>query len=409
MTTAGSATTTNTDDIFKTLYPSRRVKFLGYQGNPLLALMPKSEGFVGRNKQIPIWYGGNHGTSRVFSTAQANKTEGKYESFYISRKKDYGLTSIETEAILASAEDPGAFLSLARSEVDNLVRNVSRNIAISMYRRFGGARGRVAAISSTELTLTNKADVANFEVGMKLQQDDTDGTAGGSVGAATPVKITAVDRRAGKIYGAAWTGFSVNDYLFRHGDFGASYNGLADWVPETTPTSGDSFNGVDRSTDSRLYGMFHDGTGQSKVEAIEDLDSQLSFEGGQPDVVLVHPFDMNNLRKELGSNVVYEMMSSPDMPVVSFKAIGFQSMSGKTLKIVPDRNCPYGEFAMLQLDTWELASLGGAPQILQAMDNKFIWDADGDSVEIRVGAYMNLGCYAPGFNGRGRFHSGVDA
>lgn len=409
MTTAGSLTVTQADDILKTLYPGRRVKFLGYQGNPLLALMPKSENFLGKNKQIPIWYGGNHGTSRNFATAQANKSGGKYESFLITRKKDYGLTSLETEAILASAEDPGAFLSLARSEVDNLVRNVSRNIAISMYRNHGGARGRIAAISSGLLTLTNRADIANFEVDMQLQQDDTDGTAGGSVGSATPVAVTKVDRRAGTLTAAAWTGFTVGDYLFREGDFGMSYHGLASWIPETTPTNGENFNGVDRSTDSRLYGMFHDGTGQSKVEALEDLDTKLSFEGGMPDVVVCNPFDLNNLRKELGSNVVYEMCSSPDMPAVSFKAIAFQSMSGKTLKLIPDRNCPFGEFAMLQLDTWELASLGGAPQILQAMDNKFIWDHDGDSVEIRVGAYMNLGCYAPGFNGRGRFHDGTDA
>lgn len=404
MTTAGALTPAQADAILKVLYPNKRVKVLGYEGNPTLALIPKNEGFVGKRKELPIWYGGNQGGSRTFLNAQANKTGGLFKAFEITRKKDYGLTSIETEAMLASATDPGAFLQLARTEIDNTVRNVSRNIAISMFRNHGGSRGQVGSIASTALTLLNVKDVSNFEVGMKLKQDDTDGTAGGTVGAAAAVTITRIDRRAGILYGAAWTGFTANDYLFRDGDFGLSITGMPEWLPATSPSVSESFNGVDRSTDSRLYGMYHDGSAQSKSEALEDLDTKLVYEGAMPEIVIVNPFDFNDFRKELGSDVVYEKVSSPDMPTVSFKAIAFNSQSGKSLKVVPDRNCPFGDFYMLQPDTWEFASLGPAPRILEANGNKFINDHDGDSVEVRVGLYGELGCYAPGLNGRGKFH-----
>lgn len=403
MTTAGALTPAQADAILKVLYPDRRVKVLGYEGNPTLALLPKSENFVGKSKEIPIWYGGNQGGSRNFQKAQANKTGGLFKAFNITRKKDYGLTSIETEAILASANDPGSFLQLARTEVDNTVRNVSRNIAISMFRNHGGARGQVGSIASTALTLANTKDVSNFEVGMTLVQSTTDGTSG-SQGAAAAAKITRIDRRAGILYASAWTGFSANDYLFREGDFGASITGLPEWLPSAAPSVSENFNGVDRSTDTRLYGMYHDGSAQSKSEALEDLDTKLTYEGGMPEIVIVNPFDFNDFRKELGSDVVYEKVSSPDMPTVSFKAIAFNSQSGKTLKVVSDRNCPFGDFYMLQPNTWEFASLGPAPRILEAMGNKFIWDHDGDSVEVRVGLYGELGCYAPGLNGRGKFH-----
>ena len=56
---------------------------------------------------------------------------------------------------------------------------------------------------------------------------------------------------------------------------------------------------------------------------------------------------------------------------------------------------------MLQLNTWSLNTLGGAPQIL---------DGDGvgtmlrvsnlDAYEVRVGMYGNIACTAPGYNCR---------
>jgi hypothetical protein len=404
MTTAGKLTIAQADSILKVLYPSRRVQFLGYKKNPLLALMPKATDFTGKSRAIPIWYGGNQGASRTFATAQANKTGGLFEDFTVTRRKDYALTSIETEAIYASSDNAGSFLNLARTELDNTVRTASDNLAQSMYGNFGGARGQVSAISGTALTLSNPHDVFKFSKGMKLVQSTTDGTSG-SLGAAAVKTITAIDRRAGKLYAANWTGFSVDDYLFREGDFGLAIDGLMSWIPETTPVSGYCLNGVDRCFDTRLYGQWHDGTAQSKLEALEDLDTKISYEGGSPDVCLVNPFDFNAIRKELGSEAIWDRAFSPDMGVVSFNALSLNSVSGERLKIVADRNCPYGVFAMLQMDTWELASLGEMPRVLQAMGNQFIWDHDGDSVEIRVGGYGNMGCHAPGLNGMGRFHS----
>lgn len=384
------------DAALKQIYPSRRVKFVGYENNPLLALMPKDENFVGRNMPIVIWFGGNQGASRDFATAQANKSPGKYEDFLLTRVKDYGLSSIGNEAILASANDEGSFLKMSRSEVDNTVRTVARNLAVSMYRNHGGARGIVGSISSTALTLSNSADVVNFEVGQVLKQSTADGTSGAlGSGEAT---ITAVDRRAGILTAAAWTNFTAADYLFRKGDFGVSTYGLADWVPTTTPGGSDSFLSVNRSVDSRLYGMYHDGRAQTYIEAIEDLDAKLNVEGGSPSHLLVNPRDFNVIRKQLGSDVVYNKVASPDLATISFGSIKLMGMSGE-VNVVSDRNCPQGFGYLLDLSTWVAASLGGAPRILENMGNKFIWDASSDSIEVRTGYYGNVGCHAPGYNG----------
>ena len=110
-------TVSNAVGILKNVFSSRRVQYLGYKDNPFLAAVPKFTGFYGDFYKMPLWYGGNQGGSRTFAKAQANKTPGLYAAWYLSRKKDYALTSIELEAIEASESDAGAFMKLATSEV----------------------------------------------------------------------------------------------------------------------------------------------------------------------------------------------------------------------------------------------------------------------------------------------------
>lgn len=389
----------------KVIYPDKRVKFIGYENNPLLALLPKNEKFLGKQMDIPIWFGGNQGASRTFATAQSNKTAGLYQNFSLTRRSDYGLTSIGNEAILASASDEGAFLMMSKAEVDNTVRTVARNYAISLYQTFGGARGVVGSIAAGVLTLANRTQVVNFEKGQVIVQATTDGTSG-SVGGATAQTILSVDRRLGTITSVSgnWTGFSATNFLFRQGDFGLSISGLASWIPQVTPVGGDNFFGCDRSVDTRLYGQFHDGSAQTFEEAIQDLEAKLYAEGGSPDTLMVNPIDFNTLRKNLGSNVVYDKVKSPDMASVSFGTIKLIGMGTEAIDVIADRNCPAGTGYLLQLDTWQACTLGGGPRILESMGMKFIWDSTSDSIEARIGYYGNLGCFAPGYNGVVKFY-----
>ena len=126
----------------------------------------------------------------------------------------------------------------------------------------------------------------------------------------------------------------------------------------------------------------------------------LAREGGNPDVVFANPLDYGDLRKSLGSKVEYDMVrGAGDMAVFGFEAIKLMGSQGP-IKVVADRNCPQGVAYMLQLDTWSLASLGPAPKLLSGQGLQFLWDQTADSIEVRVGYYANLGCYAPGFNAR---------
>jgi hypothetical protein len=391
-------TVADADAILKESYDPRRPKFLGYKNASLLALMPKKTNFKGREYEIPLHWGGNQGASRSFAKAKTNKSPGKYSGFFLRRKQDYATGSISTEAILASEGDEAAFLSMATAEVDNTVRTASRNLAISLTRNHGGARGRVASVASDVITLTNAKDVSNFEVDMKIQRATTDGTSG-SV-AAEITTIVAIDRRAGTLTVADDTNFATNNYLFRDGDFGLSLAGLPSWIPSTAPTSGDNFFGVDRSVDSRLYGVYQDFSSLTINEALRSMDTILTDEGAEASHAFLNPYNLQELITELDTRVVYDMARPIDMPHIGFKSVVLQSVGGQLINVVADRTIPYNEGYVLQLDDWQLCTLGDCPRVLESMGNKFIWDVDGDSIEVRVGFYGELGCRAPGHQGR---------
>jgi len=395
---------TAADAVLKTLYPSKRIKYVGYRDNPLLALVPKNDKFFGRNLAVPIWYGGNASGSRVFAKAQANQRTSLHEDFLITRVRDYALGTLDMETLLATANDEGAFISSVESEVDGTIRGAARNLAVSLYRNKGGARGQIGSIASGVMTLLNTADVTNFERGMTLVQSTADGTSG-SLGSGLS-EITAVNRREGKLTAANWTNFTANDYLFREGDFGVSISGLASWIPQTAPTvgGGDSFFGVDRAADSRLYGQYHDGSAQTIQEALEAADVKLAVEGGKASHVFMNPRDVGTLRTGLGSSVIYDKVSSPDMASISFSTLALFGLGTGKVNIVPDRNCPAGLFYMLDMDTWMLHSLGGGPKIFSDLNGQFLTVATADSLEFRVGHYAQLACNAPGYNLVGKLY-----
>ena len=389
------------DAAMKQYYKGGKLVRLAYEKHPALAAISKTKKFPGRNIPIVPWFAGTAGRSRTFATAQANASDEQVLAFLLTRTRDYAVAYIDMESLLVTAEDESAFLKTGTDVVENTNRQVSRNMSVSLYRNHGGARGKIGAISSGLLTLSNPGDIVNFEVGQKVRHGQTDGTSG-ALEAETAVTITKVDRQAGTIEAAAWTGFDVGNFLFAEGDFGASIRGFDAWIPATISGS-DSFLGVNRSTDSRLRGLYLDGAaaGYDYVESLEHADALLAREGGSPDVVFMNPIDVRQLKTQLGQNVEYDLVGSPDMASISFKALVLPSTGGKgALKLVADADCPQGYAYMLQLDTWDLKTVGDFPRNLEGNGFKFLTAASADKVEVRVGGYGNLACYAPSYNAR---------
>ena len=394
------------DSALKQLYDDRRVRSVVYKNNPLHAMLMKYTDFVGRNMPLVLTFGNPQGRSSVFATAQANKTAGNYTDFLLTRVKDYGLTSIELETIQATSTDRGAFLKAATAEIDGILNQVARSISTAEYGNGGGAIGQEASFSTVTLTLANPTDATNFEKGMFITSSATDGTSG-SVRSGR-VQLVSLDRSAGTLtadddWDTGITGFSADDFLFVEGDFGAKLTGLDGWLPAAAPDA-TLFFGVDRSQDpDRLAGIRHDGQAQTIEEALIDGASKVNaLGGGMPDFVFMNPRNVRELVKLLDSRIEYNSIKPQGLPETAefgFRSIMLQADHGM-VQVVSDRNSPVNVAFMLQLDTWVLASLGEAPKILEGLNQRFIWDANADSVEIRTGYYAQLGCVAPGYNGR---------
>lgn len=386
--------------ILKQRYPDMVVKYVGYEGHPLLALMPKDESFDGEAMKLPIHWGGHTGISAGFSTAQANQARGLYDAFLLTRVNHYGLTSIQMEAYeSARSKGLGAFVNLLAEETDGMFRQLGADLSRRLYRNKGGAIAQVGSTSTTTLTLKNAADIVHFEKGMKIVSDDTDGSSGGAADAEVAT-ITAVDRDAGTISrsDANWTtggNFSNDDYLFIEGDFGLALSGLAAWVPTTAPGA-TAFFGVDRSVDTaRLGGVRYNGANEPIEEALQNAEMRLMREGGKPSHVFMNNVDFAALRTSLGSRVVYNRVQSA-VAAISFRSIVLEGAND--VQIIVDRDCPQGLAYMLTLSDWKLASLGAAPRFIEHPDGlgSSLIVYNDDAVEYRAVYRAQVGCRAPG-------------
>ena len=385
----------------KELYDGQVVENLVYKNNPFLALVPKKTDFGGKYYPIPIQTGVSQGRSGAFATAQANQSAIAFQEFLLTRKSDYSIAQIDNQTMLASATDKMAFINGAKRVVDGAIRSATNSLASKLFRAGTGTIGQISSISTGVITLVNPADVVQFEVNMTLQANATDG---GTPRAAVGYVVN-VDRAAGTVTvassamggsAATPTGWTTSDFLLVQGDVNAAISGLAAWLPTTAPTS-TLFYGVDRSVDTwRLGGGRYNGQAQSLEEAIIDASALVAREGGMPDTLLVSYASYSALEKSLGSKVQYIDMKGP--ADIGFKGIMING-ANSMIKVVADRNCQAQTGFLLQMDTWELATLGEACSIQRYGDGlEMLRVYNADAAELRVATYGNLACFAPGWN-----------
>lgn len=392
---------------YKELYSKQRVRNMTYKKNPFLAVVEKQTDFEGKYYPQPLIYGDPQNRSATFSQAVSLDTSALAKSFLVTRAKDYGLASIETEALLASQSDKGAFMKAVTVSTNGAINSLSRSQGIKAYRDGFGAIGNVSAPgASTTLTLTSRFDVTNFEVGNVLVFAQTAGTTALRNSGAS-LTVTAINRSAGTMTVSAnvntITGITDGDFIFIKGDRQDSatparlvISGLEAWLPTTAPTSGDSFFGVDRSTDvTRLAGLRLDATGVPLEEALIEASSQVALNGGDANYAWCSFDKYAALEKSLGSKVNYI-----DLKINA--QIGFRGIrvSGATreINVMPDYNCPSTKCYVLTMETWKLLTLGEHVQLNDIDGLQMLRLATLDGVQMRWFSFGNLVCDGPGWN-----------
>jgi hypothetical protein len=398
--------------ILKELYDRQVVLSLVYKEAPLLAMMDKMTDFGGKNYPIPIQFGVGQGVSVSFATAQANATAPSFSEFLLTRVPRHSVATISGELLLSATGDRASFIRGAKASVDGSLQVLRNSLASDAYRSGTGSIAQVStstAISTGVITLQNQSDNVQFEYGQTLQWCATDG----ATPAAALGYVVGINRGAGTVTvsatgqgGSAGTpsGWSTSGFLLRQGDSNGCASGTSAWLPSVAPASNDNFYGVNRSVDSRLYGVYYDGSKQSVEEALTDGAAQVIAQGGNPDACFMGTISYASLEKSLGSRCVYVDYKMTDYPQIGFRGIRLATGKG-AMDVFSDMWAPPQTAWLLQMNTWGIKSAGDCPHIVgldggEASGDIMLRVPTADSSEVRARTYWNIGCGAPGWNGR---------
>jgi len=139
-----------------------------------------------------------------------------------------------------------------------------------------------------------------------------------------------------------------------------------------------------------------DGTSGSIEEYLIDAAMLGGREGAELDHGFVTFEIYRGLIKSLGAKKQYvDVEGDAD---IGFRGVELEGPDG-IINIFPDRNCPALTFFLLQMNVWRLDSLNPAPFIAKYADGlEMLRVYNQDAAELRVNAYYNIECRAPGWN-----------
>lgn len=386
----------------KEWYDDQTIENLGYDDNPGLVMMPKKTDATGKYVPVPVIYETSEGSSVTFANAQNNQAPGLLAEFLITLKPDYHVTTLSNQAMEASGDKKGSFIDFATMFIDLGIQAAGNRSGSALFRSGTGSIGAISSVAAGVITLTNPADVVQFGINQTLQANSTDG---GSPRAALGwviarnVMAGTITVSATAMQGAAGTpsGWAAADFLLVQGDLNGKWLGYSAWLPTTAPSTTDNFQGVNRSVDSRLYGLAYPGTSQSVEEAIIDAALLVRREKGRPRHLITNYGSEAALIKALGARREFVDWSSED-GVIGFRGVKIQGPAGP-IECFADRNCQAATAFLLQMNTWCIYSLGSVPRILRYGDGlEMLRLGNADASEARIGSYANVGCKAPGWN-----------
>lgn len=406
-----SLTLTTYDSLLKRRYTSQKVQNLTEAERPLLARLKKDPTFSGSAMAVPIIHANPQGTAaQSLSIAQAASSNIKSKNFLITVGDYFGTVDISAKVMLASRDNPGAFLSSKTAEMDGLYEQVADNLHIHCWGNGGGSIGRRAsATGSTIVTLTDATTIFAFEEGMQVvASSDGDGSAGTEALKSGVGTVTAVDRVNGKFtYSGTISGAADSDYFFRYGDFlGNTGAGIISGVQQfvySTDTSVPNLFGMVRTSDpTRLAGCriaSADLTGRNMEERIKLLGSRMTgrYKAKMFTDGFMNPEDWQTLEIQLNARGIRS--TEDDKTQFGFNVLKVGT-GGSMVTIYADRACPKGTFFGLRMENWTLYSMTDLIHSVEGDGLKMLRKSTTNDFEFRLESFPQLCTNAPLYQGR---------
>ncbi len=428
-----SSNVTAVEQVLKLLY-KKGVPNLSYNKQALLSKIPVVSDFTGEKKVLALQTTNPQGFGADFTRAYAHRDSAEsYRRFELFRVQHYGFAQVAGE-VMRTAVDPGSLVNVWRNRTESVVRGMQNSAGRLIY---GSGTGRIGAVSalgttSTTVTLSNSADVANFEAGMYITMYTAESFAaqyvdfsGGAptnafsstdmvrkidavnrdlaTGAATLTLDTAATWPAGAIIVRDGDGIVPNGTATSYDTNARSPAGIKQWISGSLigqQPFGNTLFGLDRSSDKvRLGGSVVNATGKNMVEALQDLESNILFQGmGYPTAIAANTLDIATLKKSALSDVIRIPAQDPKQNL-NYQSVVFLGQNG-AIPFVEDPFCPRGEAYMLNLPSWSISTApGGMFQLVDWDGVNFLRLMDSDDYQARFASYYQIGCDNPGSNG----------
>lgn len=259
--------------MYKKVYMNRDLSNQAKRKTPAYDAVSKSDDFDGASLTFPFNDGVPVGVSTTLSGAQALAASSTFDNWVMStRKKLYGVLTIDAEAMLAARKDIGAFLKLRQKETNELMAYMKMVLGgLAFWGDGAGNLARVVAKTGTDPTTSftiAQNDAVKFHRKQVIVFNATrTGTAGGIK--ASTWRITKIQRNTAAntatltVDRVTGTGSGVdpaaNDYVYLKDTYDSFPLGMDAFIPSSDPgVSGvpTTLLGMDRSTDAEMKAGF---------------------------------------------------------------------------------------------------------------------------------------------------------
>lgn len=385
--------------MYKTVYMNKDLMNQAKRKTPAYDSVQKFDDFDGAQLVFPFNDGVPTGVSKTVSGAQALAASSTFDNWTMStRKKLYGVLTIDAESMLAARKDVGAFLRLKQKETNELMAYMK--MVLGGHAFWGDGAGNLSRITAVTPGTANpvtsftipRADAVKIHRKQVLQANPN--RTGNSGTLRTDVyRVTKVERTTSatlatvtveRVSGSA-DDWADDDYIYLKDMYDAFPLGVAAFIPASAPGVGGvptSLLGMDRTTDVEMKSGWRVSWQGSTEETIKFLCATMGqYVDNESSVCWVSHYNWFRLEQEL---------TAQNRKVIDARATQVFG-SPALLVLTPDGNIPVvrdpylgNDCAyILDMSTIEVHHLGPVLGLTDEDGLSALRMTDEDGIEIR--------------------------
>jgi hypothetical protein len=393
--------------MYKTVYMGRDLANQAKRRTPAYDSVQKMDDFDGAQLVFPFNFAVPNSVATTLPVAQAGANSSSFDNWVMStRKKLYGVLTIDAESMRAARKDIGAFLRLRAKETNELLAYMK--MILGGHAFWGDGAGNLAQV--TAVTGSNPAtsftvsqfDVVKFHLKQVLVFNATRTGSAGTIKAST-FRVDGLNRLTGVITVTRLTGAgagvdpATNDFVYQNGTYDSFPLGIDAFIPASDPGTGGvpaSLLGMTRTDDPTMKAGWRVSWQGSIEETVKYLAALMGqYVDQENSVAWVSRFNWFRLDQEL---------TAQNRKVIDARATQVFG-SPALLLITPEGNIPVvadpylanDRGYILEMSQIETHHLDGLIHVADDDGLGAIRQAADDGIEIRLRSWGENICQRP--------------